>query len=165
MHVRIVSIGDIDEAMVSRWNAWVSPGGRLVSPYLRFEFTRCIASVRDDVRIAIFEDAGEIIGFFPHHAAREGVVRPIGAPMSDYQGIIAAPGERFDLRAVLGSAGGSALVFDNWYGPLTDQASQVRDIEDGISITLPQNGTPATQCRAGSRARAGSIGRSRRPPV
>ena len=81
MRVRIVSIGDIDDAMVSRWNAWASPGGRLVSPYLRFEFTRCIARVRDDVRIAVFEDAGQIIGFFPHHAAREGVVRPIGAAL------------------------------------------------------------------------------------
>ncbi|WP_417477947.1 GNAT family N-acetyltransferase [Maricaulis sp.] len=136
MRVRIVSIGDIDDAMVSRWNAWASPGGRLVSPYLRFEFTQCIARVRDDVRIAVFEDAGQIIGFFPHHAAREGVIRPIGAPMSDYQGIIAAPGQSFDLRAVLGSAGGSALVFDNWYGPLSDHAAPMRDIDGSTIVDL-----------------------------
>jgi len=138
MRVRIVSIGDIDEAMVSRWNAWASPAGRLVSPYLRFEFTRCIARVRDDVRIALFEEDGEIAGFFPHHAAREGVIRPIGAPMSDYQGVIAPPHRVFDLGAVLGAARGSALVFDNWYGPLTAPAPEMRDIDGSTIIDLAE---------------------------
>ena len=136
MNVKIVSIGDIDAEMVSRWNAWAAPGGRLVSPYLRFEFTRCIARVREDVRIAIFEDHGEIAGFFPHHAAREGVIRPIGAPMSDYQGIIAPPHREFDLKGLLGRATSSALVFDNWYGPLAGQGREIRGADMSAIVDL-----------------------------
>ncbi len=103
---------------MSPLGAWAAPGGRLVRPDLRFEFTRCIAGVREDVRIALFEEGGEIAGFCPHHSAREGVIRPIGAPMSDYQGIIAPPHRTFDLSAVPAAARGSPQGFDNWYGPV-----------------------------------------------
>ncbi|WP_417468555.1 GNAT family N-acetyltransferase [Maricaulis sp.] len=136
MDVKIVSIGDIDDRMVSQWNAWAAPGGQLTSPYLRFEFTRCIARVRDDVRIAVFEDQGEITGFFPHHAAREGVVRPIGAPMSDYQGIIAAPGRRHAPKAVLAASRSSALVFDNWVGPGLDDDPAMRSRDASTIVEL-----------------------------
>ncbi|WP_417482327.1 GNAT family N-acetyltransferase [Maricaulis sp.] len=142
MDVKIVSIGDIDDKMISQWNAWAAPGGQLVSPYLRFEFTRSVARARGDVRIAVFEDKGEIIGFFPHHAAREGVVRPIGAPMSDYQGIIAAPGQVLDPKAVLVASHGSALVFDNWVGPDPGDDPAVRT-RDGSTIVELTDGAEA----------------------
>lgn len=116
MRVQIVSIEDISDEMVSQWNAWAAPDGQLVSPYLHFGFTATVARTRSDVRIALFEDDDGLAGFFPHHMARDGVIRPIGAPMSDYQGIIAAPGKVIDPSPLLRSAQASALVFDNWHG-------------------------------------------------
>ena len=136
MRVRIVSIEDITDQMVQNWNAWAAPSGQLVSPYLRFEFTQSVARARDDVRIALFEDAGEAVGFFPHHASREGVVRPIGSPMSDYQGIIAAPGRQLDPADALAAARGSALVFDNWCGPRTGHAGDIRSEQDSTLVDL-----------------------------
>lgn len=86
VRTQIVSIEDISASQIVQWNRWACPNGKLVSPYLRFEFAETVARARNDVRIAIIEDAGDTIGFFPHHKAHGGIVRPVGAPMSDYQG-------------------------------------------------------------------------------
>ena len=118
MQAEIVSIRDISAEDVALWNAWAAPGGVLASPYFRFGFTQAVAQARADVRIARFSRDGQTIAFFPHHAPSGGVVRPVGAPMSDYQGVIAAPGETVDAQAALRACGGSALVYDNWYAPL-----------------------------------------------
>jgi CelD/BcsL family acetyltransferase involved in cellulose biosynthesis len=136
MRVRIVPIEDITEQMVLDWNAWAAPSGQLISPYLRFEFTQSVARARSDVRIAVFAADDEIIGFFPHHAAREGVVRPIGSPMSDYQGIISAPGRQLDPGMALAAAGGSALVFDNWHGPHSGRAGDIRNEQASTVVDL-----------------------------
>lgn len=136
MRVRTVSIGDMTEDLVAKWNAWAAPQGRLVSPYFRFEFTAAIARARDDVRIAFIEDDGEIVGVFPHHAPRDGVIRPIGAPMSDYQGVIAREGVRIDLHRLVRAVGGSAMVFDNWHGPLGRQAATRRSRDGSVMVDL-----------------------------
>lgn len=129
MHVRIVSIGDMTGEQVAKWNAWAAPQGRLISPYFHYEFTAAIARARSDVRIAIVEQDGEIAGFFPHHVAHDGVIRPVGAPMSDYQGVIARPDVQIPLERIVRACDGSAMVFDNWHCPRggCDRARRSRD--------------------------------------
>ena len=137
MRVRIVSIGDMTDAMIAKWNAWAAPGGHLVSPYFRFEFTAAIAAVREDVRIAVIEDEdGDIAGFFPHHIAHDGVIRPVGAPMSDYQGVIARPDTPMPMPAIVRAAGGSAIVFDNWYCPRGGSEAARRGREGSVMVDL-----------------------------
>ncbi|MEA1943557.1 MAG: GNAT family N-acetyltransferase [Pseudomonadota bacterium] len=136
MRARIVSIGDMTGELIAKWNAWAAPGGRLVSPYFRFEFTDAIARVREDVRIAILEDDDGVAGFFPFHAPRDGVIRPVGAPMSDYQGVIARPGARIDLPRLVRAAGGSAVVFDNWYCPAGGLPAARRGREGSAMVDL-----------------------------
>lgn len=148
MRVRIVPIEDITDEMVLDWNNWAAPSGRLTSPYLRFEFAGAVARARDDVRVALFEDNGEVVGFFPHHAAREGVVRPVGAPMSDYQGIVAAPGWQLDPASVLAAAGGSALVFDNWHGPVARGKAQLRSMDGSAIVDLTGGSDAYFEARA-----------------
>jgi CelD/BcsL family acetyltransferase involved in cellulose biosynthesis len=147
MHVRIVPIEDITDQMVLDWNAWAAPSGRLISPYLRFEFTRSVARARKDVRVALFEAEGAVVGFFPHHATREGVIRPVGAPMSDYQGIIAAPGQQLDPALVLVAARGSALVFDNWYQPVTCDKGALRTVDSSTIVDLANGAEAYFQAR------------------
>jgi CelD/BcsL family acetyltransferase involved in cellulose biosynthesis len=148
MHVRIVPIEDITDQMVLDWNAWAAPSGRLISPYLRFEFAQSVGRARKDVRVALFEADGKVVGFFPHHATREGVIRPVGAPMSDYQGIIAAPGHQLDPALVLAAAGGSALVFDNWYEPEACNRSALRGTDTSTIADLAGGADAYFQARA-----------------
>ncbi len=136
MRARIVSIEDISVDEIVKWNEWAAPAGTLISPYLRFEFTEAVARARSDVRIAVFEDADGLAGFFPHHRRREGVIRPVGAPMSDYQGVIARDYSRFAPRDLLKAAGASALVFDNWYCGAGGHKPSRRSREGSVMVDL-----------------------------
>ncbi|MHA6287485.1 GNAT family N-acetyltransferase [Maricaulis sp. CAU 1757] len=136
MHVSNVSIEDIDARQAALWNLWASPNGQLISPYLRHGFTACVARARSDVRIVVMRDDQGEAAFFPYHAPVGGVVRPIAAPMSDYQGLVARPGFRPDLTALLKATGGSALVYDNWHGLETSEATGIRASDGSIIIDL-----------------------------
>jgi len=115
LRARIVSIEDISASEIVQWNDWAAPGGTLISPYLRFEFAETVARTRSDVRVAVFEDEAGLAGFLPHHASGGGVIRPIGAPMSDYQGLIARDCSLFSPADILKGTDASAMVFDNWF--------------------------------------------------
>lgn len=81
------------------------------SPLLGPAFAEQIGRVRPDARIAVWRNAqGMPIAFLPHHR-RGRVAHPIGAPISDYHGVVAAPG--FDLEAGLAAAGLSAYRFSS----------------------------------------------------
>ncbi|WP_291841848.1 GNAT family N-acetyltransferase [Maricaulis sp.] len=147
MRTQIVSIEDISAGQIAQWNDWACPDGKLVSPYLRFEFAQTVARARADARIAIIEDGGETIGYFPHHAAHGGIVRPIGAPMSDYQGVIARDPARIIPERLARAAGGSALVFENWHGPLRENRSMQRQRCGSHIADLGQDGTAFLEAR------------------
>jgi len=133
MSVTCVSIRDLCDADVQRWNAWAAPNGQLVSPYLLHDFAVAVDAVRNDVQVALIENAGEVVGFFPHHAPHGGTIRPVGAPMSDYQGVIAAPGADYNFNEILAACGACALLYDNWYdGP--SRISATRRERDGSVI-------------------------------
>lgn len=136
MRAKVVSIKDIPADLIVQWNAWASPGGKLLSPYFRHEFTETVALARPDVRVAILEEGEDVVGFFPHHAPRDGIARPVGAPMSDYQGVIAGDYSRLDPKAVVRATGGSALVFDNWYCPMGGYAPGRREREGSVIADL-----------------------------
>lgn len=127
MLVTTVPIRDLTEADVQRWNAWAAPDGELVSPYLLHDFAAAVAEVRNDVRVAVLRDGSNIVGYFAHHAPKGGAIRPVGAPMSDYQGIVAAPGVQVDPAEVLMECGACALVYDNWYRPSAGLAGLFRE--------------------------------------
>lgn len=136
MRARIVPIEDISASEIVQWNNWAAPSGTLLSPYLRFEFAECVSRARSDVRVAVFEDENGVLGFFPHHTKREGVIRPIGAPMSDYQGVIARDYSKFTPQHLLRAAGASALVFDNWYCPAGGHKPSRRSREGSVMVDL-----------------------------
>ena len=136
MRARIVSIEDISPDMIVKWNAWAAPNGHLISPYFRFEFTEIVSQARDDVRIAVLEQDNEIIGFFPHHKPTGGVVRPIGAPMSDYQGVIARDYIGLNPTEIVRATGASACVFENWYCPQGGNPSARRGREGSVIVDL-----------------------------
>jgi CelD/BcsL family acetyltransferase involved in cellulose biosynthesis len=138
--VEIVSLSDMSEADVARWNAWAAPGGELVSPYFRIEFAQAVAKARRDARCAVIRREGEVIGYFPHHAPRGGVIRPIGAPMSDYQGVVARPGVDIPPALILRACRGSALVYDNWSATLGGRPIPRRGREGSVIMDLAEGG-------------------------
>ncbi|WP_199200589.1 GNAT family N-acetyltransferase [Alkalicaulis satelles] len=123
------------------WRAYAAPDGRLVSPYLLPEFADLVDAERGDVRVVIAGDAARPAGFFACHCGPDGVIRPVGAPLSDYQGFVGRPGLELDERAIMNVLGAHALVYDNWTGAApgkvrTREGSQIIDLTAGPDAWL-----------------------------
>jgi CelD/BcsL family acetyltransferase involved in cellulose biosynthesis len=120
-------LGSIDRAA---WRELAHRDGVLLSPYLLPEFADLVDAERHDVRVVIAEEDGAPVGYFACHAPVGGVVRPVGAPLSDYQGFAARPGFKVQSKALLDVLGAEVLVYDNWRG---EAPGKVRD-RGGSSI-------------------------------
>jgi len=83
------------------------------SPYFRPEFTQAVAAVRNDVRVAVLEEDGEAAGFFPFQRGRWGIGRPVGGPLSDFQGIIVRPGLAWSADELVRGCGLRAWDFNH----------------------------------------------------
>ena len=123
-------LGHRDRAL---WRTLAAPDGQLVSPYLLPEFADLIDSERGDVRVVIAEENGAPVGYFACHCPAGGAVRPVGAPLSDYQGFAARPGFSVNKDALLECLGASAMVYDNWQG---DAPGRTRDRAGSAVIDL-----------------------------
>lgn len=123
------------------WRDLAHVDGVLTSPYLLPEFADLIDAERGDVRVVIAERDGRPAGYFACHAAAGGVVRPVGAPLSDYQGFAAAPDFKIDHDALLEVLGAGALVYDNWSGHAPGRTrvragSSILDLSAGAAAWL-----------------------------
>ena len=123
------------------WRELAAPGGVLTSPYLLPDFADLIDAERGDVRVIIAEEDSAPVGYFACHGADGGVVRPVGAPLSDYQGFAARPGFTVEPGALLRALHASALVYDAWTGPAPGRAreragSSILDLSAGPQAWL-----------------------------
>lgn len=92
MNIRIFSAAELPTDHRAEWAQLQSENPSLGSPYFRPEFTQAVAAVRDDVEVAVWEDADRPVAFFPYERTSRGTGRPVGGRVSDFHGVIAAPG-------------------------------------------------------------------------
>ncbi|KPP83066.1 MAG: hypothetical protein HLUCCA04_03040 [Oceanicaulis sp. HLUCCA04] len=112
---RAASLGKTER---DAWRSFQSADPALASPYFSLGFFDAMAAVRRDTRVLVIREGGAIKGFLPFHKGVLGHARPLGGPLSDHHGFIAAPGAVFDLHTVLRKAG--LKVFD-FFGALASQ--------------------------------------------
>ena len=105
--------GQLTPEQVQAWARLQRADPALDSPYFRPEYTQAVAAVRDDVRVAVLEEDGELTGFFPFQRGRWGIGRPVGGPMSDFQGVIARPGLTWDTAELVRGCGLRAWDFNH----------------------------------------------------
>jgi CelD/BcsL family acetyltransferase involved in cellulose biosynthesis len=135
MQVDCLSFSDLTETQRALWRDWACHDGQPVSPYLLPDFAEAVDRVRDDVRVALLSEAGEMTGVFAYHKCGQGI-RPVGAPMSDYQGILARTGTAICPRALLGQLGGGFLAFENWWSTQPGEATPGRERDGSVVVDL-----------------------------
>lgn len=113
--VDILKASELGDAEWAAWRAFLEANPALNSPYFRPSFTRVAGQVSPDAAVAVFSRDGEIAGFFPHQR-RGSAIQPLAAPMNDYHGVIARPGEGPTLEAVSALLGGARLNVTAWVG-------------------------------------------------
>lgn len=137
MDINHFPASQLSAAQVMRWRELQQQHPSLHSPYFCVEFTQLVASVRDDVYVAVIEDENHIVGFFPFQRTYWGVGKPVGGMLADLNGIIGESTLRLDPRHLLQACG---LVRWEFTHLLADQETFSehhckRDISHSIDLT------------------------------
>jgi CelD/BcsL family acetyltransferase involved in cellulose biosynthesis len=154
MIVRLLEGRSLTPDQIAHWSRIQQGDSTLSSPFFCPEFTSIVASARDDVLVAVLEQDGRPAGFFPFQRGRWGVGRPVGWQISDYQGVIAEPGMRWNAKQLLRACGLKTWEFDHLIGsqsafePFWEsrRRSPFIDVSNGIEAYLEE------RRRAGARA-------------
>jgi CelD/BcsL family acetyltransferase involved in cellulose biosynthesis len=144
MKIHHLSARRLTDELVAQWRAILERTPLLAGPYFRPEFTAAVAQVRDDVEVAVLEEASEILGFFPYQRTRWNVAQPVGGRLSDYQGVIADAEVYWLPGEILSACRLSAWEFDHqlaWQTPLAQcfarrATSPVIDLSPGYESWL-----------------------------
>jgi CelD/BcsL family acetyltransferase involved in cellulose biosynthesis len=143
LKISVVHPGELGPGELDRWRR-LHDVPELASPFLAPEFAVGVGRVRAGARVAVLSDGPQVVGFFPFERGHARVGRPIGAGLSDCQGLVHAPGLEWDPRELLGGAGLDVWEFDHL---LADQRpfapwhrarrrSAVIDVSDGYQAWL-----------------------------
>lgn len=97
------------------WNAWRAGAPELASPFLGPEWPAAVARAygrsEHPIRVAVLRDGGAATAFLPVRLGAMAAL-PAGAPLCDYQAVIAAPGGSVDSRALVRALGCGRFDFD-----------------------------------------------------
>ena len=94
------------------WAAWRAASARYYSPYFDLRFVETAAAICPQAGIAVLHRAGAVHGFLPFQR-RGAVIQPLGAPLSDYHGIICAPAGAAPLAEVVHALGADRFRFNS----------------------------------------------------
>ena len=137
LQIEVVKADQLTVADRVRWRAMVEANPDLASPYFRWEFTEIAAKVSPDAAVAILSQGGKTIGYFPHQR-RGSAIQPLGAPMNDYHGVIAMPGEAPSLATVAQLLNAPRLNVSAWVGP-----SGAGELRETLMTVTPDEGYDA----------------------
>ncbi|HCY55583.1 MAG TPA: hypothetical protein DF715_08680 [Oceanicaulis sp.] len=118
------------------WRAFQAADPALASPYFSLGFLDAMSIVRRDTRVLVIRESGDIRGFLPFHKGALGHARPLGGPLSDHHGFIAAPGAVFDLQTVLRKAGLKVFDFFGALGTQTAFRDHAQEVDGSWVIDL-----------------------------
>ncbi|HYF23693.1 MAG TPA: GNAT family N-acetyltransferase [Caulobacteraceae bacterium] len=165
MKIEVVRPSELTEGELAAWTRL--QGGRpgLGTPFLSPGWALAVERAYGDcarARVAVVHEGGTPAGFLPVRAGRI-TAMPLGAPMCDYQGLVAEPGLRCDPRDLVRALGVQRYDFTHMVGDDPSFAPYGRGREESFLVDLSDG-------RAGWEARrkaAGSglfkdVGRKRR---
>ncbi len=113
MKISVIRPAELGPAELSAWRDIQAADTTLRSPFLAPEFTLAVGRARPAARVAVLEDGGRPVGFFPFETRRRLVGVPIGAGMTDCQGIVLAAGVRVEAGELLAGCRLPVWEFDH----------------------------------------------------
>ncbi|MEU9702333.1 GNAT family N-acetyltransferase [Streptomyces sp. NPDC047981] len=111
--VQVVTVEELGPREIEAWRELRTKSGAPENPFMGPEFALAVAAVRRRVRVAVWWEDGEPVGFFPYEKGTFGHGRAVGLGVSDCQGAVLRPGLAPSPRALLRLCGLSAWEFDN----------------------------------------------------
>ncbi|VAV93911.1 hypothetical protein MNBD_ALPHA06-1756 [hydrothermal vent metagenome] len=121
-----------------RWLAVQQANPLWCSPFLHPQFAKIVYQARPDTRILIAKDQKGRRAWFAFHQLSGGLARPVGAPISDHQGMVQEPGFDIPIPELFAAAGIGALPFTAWSGTDAAMAASYNGQENTQLIDLSQ---------------------------
>ncbi len=142
IHVELKRADALCENERSAWMAIQAASPRLASPYFALGFFDAVAAVRGDVQVIIQRVDDVPVAFLPLQVGSFGHARPLGGPLADHHGVIAAETVDIDLTRMLREAG--IAVFD-FFGlmPHRGDAGLNGQVHDGSWVVDLEGGYDA----------------------
>lgn len=153
INIRLARVGDLAPAHWQLWQEIVEQCGVVyVSPYFQPRFTQAVAAVRDDVEIAILEQGGQPVGFFPFQRGNLGLGKPVGGKLSDYHGPIVRPDAVLDAQQLIRGCRLASWDFDHLVCPAAgfEPFTTLRDRSPQLDLSAGYDAYVAGRREAGS---------------
>ncbi len=119
------------------WTQFLGRRPDLGGPYFDVRYVKAIGEHVPHAGVARLWRDGHIAGYFPYQL-RSGALQPLGAPLTDYHGIIGEPGFEPDFNGLLRATGARRLEYQGWLGGLCTRAAstalrrRIADTADGF---------------------------------
>ncbi len=118
---------ELTPADEARWTELVAGRDDLTGPYFDVRYIKAIGAAVPCAGIARVREGDDVVAYFPYQL-RSRVMQPLGAPLSDYHGPIAAPGVTIDFEALLRATGARRLEFQGWIGPAPQNEGKAESV-------------------------------------
>jgi CelD/BcsL family acetyltransferase involved in cellulose biosynthesis len=112
MRVSLVRPAELGPSEIQAWHAMQPETSSLVNPFLCPEYSVSVGEIQSAARVAVLTEGSRTLGFFPFQRRAFGAGEPIGAGLSNCQGLIHAPGVEWDARELLKACGLSTWQFN-----------------------------------------------------
>ena len=118
------------------WSRFRAADPAFGSPYFDFRYVLAAGEAAPESQVAVIRRRGETVGFLPFQR-RGRLIQPIAAPLTDYHGLLSAPGAAVDLATVVGLLGArrfrfSGLVGDAGGSSLSSRHAMIADLSEGF---------------------------------
>jgi CelD/BcsL family acetyltransferase involved in cellulose biosynthesis len=113
VRISVVQPAELGPAEIAAWRSFQYSSAPLANAFLSPDFAIEVGRVRPAARVAVLHDGNDIAGFFPFERRGPGWGMPIAAGLTDFQGLVHAPGFDWDPRALLKACGISVWQFDH----------------------------------------------------
>ena len=164
LHYRLTRPKQLTRPEWSLWDRLQREYPEFESPYFRPEFTQAVAEVRDDVEIAVIEQAGKAVGFFPFQRDAFNLGKPIGGKLNDFHGVIVPREVEVNAADLIASCRLSSWDFDHLVGNQEsfDQHCQVADESAFLDLSQGFAGYCEGRKQAGTEVVRKTVSRGRK---
>jgi CelD/BcsL family acetyltransferase involved in cellulose biosynthesis len=133
--------GEVDRSLSQAWTTLAEQSPAYSSPFLSPKWVKAVDQAQgmarpSGIKIILAHAGGEPLGFF---SARTSLftAMPVGAPMSDYQAMILAPGIVIDPKQIVRRLGVSRFDFSHLVGGNPGFSTHSRGQNDSWIVDLP----------------------------
>ncbi len=139
--VETVRPAELDAEARRLWAEFRAAEPAFRSPYFDFRYVLAAGEGAPGAQVAVISRQGQIQGFLPFQR-RGALIQPAAAPLTDYHGLLHAPGADIDLNDVVAALGAQRFRFSGLLGAPTSRArisvrsAMVADLSQGLDAYL-----------------------------